>query len=230
MEKVTILINRLDKLQKSLSPEFRTDATLHDEIISSVLLAQSTSQSINQNTIFTDRKYHNWNEDNKNLSGNLANKSVRKRCWICKKEGCCSDKHPKSVRDEHRRKFFSKLEKGAERYITDIEGKHDDYESDEIDIQALCEEIDQIDENNCQDVDLFLSNAGNITSSVGKEILINLARLSINHLVNTNADDFYPEKSSFISRYSSETFRGILIDSGAATFSTAECFWNHSTY
>ncbi|RKF83292.1 putative glycosyl [Golovinomyces cichoracearum] len=95
MEQVTILINRLDKLQKSLSPEFRTDATLHDKIISacinieackmacyspsptvtgltydlksgieifnkslpssSVLLAQSTSQSINQNTFFTDR-------------------------------------------------------------------------------------------------------------------------------------------------------------------------------
>ncbi|RKF83290.1 hypothetical protein GcM3_015046, partial [Golovinomyces cichoracearum] len=81
--------------------------------------------------------------------------------------------------------------------------------------------IDQINEDNRQDVDLFLSNAGNISSSVGKEILINLARLSINHLVNANADDFYPEKSSFISRYSSETFRGILNDSGAATFSTA---------
>ncbi|RKF57595.1 hypothetical protein GcM3_187033 [Golovinomyces cichoracearum] len=171
---ITILINRLDKLQKSLSPEFRTDATLHDKIISacinieackmacyrpsptvpglihdlksgieifnkslpssSVLLAQSTSQSINQNKFFTDRKYHNWNENNKRLSGNLANKSVRKRCWICKKKGCWSEKHPKSVRDEHRRNFSLKLEKSAERYITDMEGKHDDYESDEIDL------------------------------------------------------------------------------------------------
>ncbi|RKF64111.1 hypothetical protein OnM2_021121, partial [Erysiphe neolycopersici] len=34
MEQVTILINKLDKMQKTLSPEFRTDEALHNKIIS----------------------------------------------------------------------------------------------------------------------------------------------------------------------------------------------------
>ncbi|RKF57589.1 hypothetical protein GcM3_187039, partial [Golovinomyces cichoracearum] len=153
MEKVTILINRFDKLQKSLSPEFKTDATLHDIIISacinieackmecyrpspivsglihdlksgikifnkslpssSVLLAQSTSQLINQNTFFT------------NHAGYAKRKDDRMTNTL------------KALEMNIEEIFFSKLEKGADGYITNIEVKHDDYKSDEIDLQAL---------------------------------------------------------------------------------------------
>ncbi|KAI1001275.1 hypothetical protein K3495_g6924 [Podosphaera aphanis] len=61
-----------------------------------------------------------------------------------------------------------------------------------------------------------------ITAEVRRNILAGLAENSINHPINVNSKvDIDDEPSSFLSRYSSETFRGILIDSGAADFSTA---------
>ncbi|RKF74555.1 putative glycosyl [Golovinomyces cichoracearum] len=240
-------------MQKALSPEFRTKEALHNKIIiacyrpsptvpglirdlrsgieifskhlptSDVLLQQNNnSVSCHDGTYLTDRRYHNEKRSD-NRSFIRRNDPESKKCWICKNEGCWSGKNPKTEREEYKRKLFSKLNKTAERYISEFEGEHENIGSDnDFDMQAICEELDKTNLDNYLDSDLFLSNAGNITTEVGKGILTTLADNSMCHLINSCAEQQVDvESSTFLSRYSSEIFRGILIDSGAAAYSTA---------
>ncbi|RKF83914.1 putative glycosyl [Golovinomyces cichoracearum] len=182
MEQVTILINKLDKMQKTLSPEFRTNEALYSKIITACKcveackmacyrpsptvpglirdlrsrievfdkpLPKSVISSHHQqrdptltidNTYFTDRKYHGGSNA-KTHSFKPGQRPKINRCWICK-EGCWSGKHPRSERDENNRKFLNNLNRRAEQYISEFEGEHEIEFEDDVEMQALFEELD----------------------------------------------------------------------------------------
>ncbi|POS88122.1 hypothetical protein EPUL_001220 [Erysiphe pulchra] len=135
---------------------------------SHLLLQQNTSLAFDEDeTFLTDRRYDN-NIKPSNYGLVKRNDYKSKKCWICKLEGCWSGKHPKSEREEHSIFFNNKLHNKAERYISEYEGEHEVKESDDdMDMQAICNELDIVIQDKYPDSELFLSNAGNITPEIG---------------------------------------------------------------
>ena len=78
-------------------------------------------------TVLTDRKHHTRHlssnrppEDNDNPS-NIEKK--KKRCFLCKQEGCWSAKHSDKERQEARKRFIIATKKRCDAYIQEYEGK-----------------------------------------------------------------------------------------------------------
>ncbi|KAI0992560.1 hypothetical protein K3495_g15625 [Podosphaera aphanis] len=95
-------------------------AISHDEIAKK----ENLTDPINSSAFFTDRKFHTMP---KNYS--KSEKSVqhpKKKCFVCKKEGCWSTRHTETERQFARRKFDNKISS----YILEYEGKEGEEEED----------------------------------------------------------------------------------------------------
>jgi hypothetical protein len=154
---------------------------------------------------------------------------------VCDKEGCWSSNHSKEEREESRRKFKARFnqrfDKYAKQYIADYEGADDEDDLDSIDeaIEALIvTDILSNDQANLEPVEHFITSFGALQPQRAFDITTNLANRSLMHaLIQKGKDTIYADSDSdpFIytttSRYTSDTFYSIMIDTGASKRSTA---------
>jgi hypothetical protein len=153
-ECLDILIKQLRKIQRGLSPEFRTEGSLRDKIInacneveacvyaclkpsptlegvcsdlrSSIIAYKRIHESKPSNQAFyTDRKYrtgprpqNRFDRQNNRHQGKSSN-NFKKRCLMCKKEGCWSTKHP----EKERKEAMNKLNRKFQQFCIDVEGE-----------------------------------------------------------------------------------------------------------
>jgi hypothetical protein len=204
-----------------------------------------TPAQYNQN--WTDRTYGGRGKDNyrgrgsynnfrgnsfqsNNLKGNnFQGDRPNKKCYVCGKPGCWSTKH---TLDE-RKQAYNKFSQYAtcihqepttayyQSFLTQWEGIEDLTEDNEQgQVEQLLAEMEIGNEEFC-DFDNYVTEFGEVNRP---ETIAILNNQSVFHSV-TKTDIFkLPAKSStftFDNRYSSETFQGIMPDSGAAGVSTA---------
>ncbi|RKF64201.1 putative glycosyl [Golovinomyces cichoracearum] len=236
MEHITILINKLDKMQKALSTEFRTEEALQNKIIIACKDVEACKITCYRPSPTVPGLIRDLRSGIEIFSKPLPTSDVllqqNNNSILVMTEHISQIVDIITRRDpittvlyvEMNRKVksagFAKFKGAAEGYISEFEGEHENIESDnDFDMQAICEELDKTTQDNYLDSDLVLSNAGNITTEVGKGILATLADNSMYHLINSCTEQQVDvESSTFLSRYSSEIFRGILIDSRAAAY------------
>ena len=142
-ECLELVIKELRTIQRGLAPELRTEQILRDKLInacndveacvyaclkpaptlegvcsdlqSSIIAYKRTRESKWQSQAFyTDRKYrHN------NRYRDKSNDNFKKRCLVCKKEGCWSTNHPENERNEAMNKLNTKFQQ----FCIDVEGE-----------------------------------------------------------------------------------------------------------
>jgi hypothetical protein len=142
-ECLELVIKELRTIQRGLAPELRTEQILRDKLInacndveacvyaclkpaptlegvcsdlqSSIIAYKRTRESKWQSQAFyTDRKYrHN------NRYRDKSNDNFKKRCLVCKKEGCWSTNHPENERKEAMNKLNTKFQQ----FCIDVEGE-----------------------------------------------------------------------------------------------------------
>ncbi|CAD6501641.1 BgTH12-01891 [Blumeria graminis f. sp. triticale] len=202
--------------------------------------------NVNQDAFFTDRQYHQTGQ-----AQTSKNNTQGKTCYICGKEECRSWNHTNVERERYKAKFRTSLKeklgsrfvdrncfkKQHHQYIVDCEGDDESYvDSDEFEdaFKALELEI-QGGNNNAREIDesdVFLTSFGEISCTATRSIMPEMAadtsnRSSIHALTTTKniapssseADPFAYTTSPLC--YTSETFMGIMIDTGASKRSTA---------
>ncbi len=90
---------------------------------------------------FTDRRFYG-NQSRLRLpyrhnSRPQPHNRTKKRCFVCKKEGCWSNKHSKEEREESKAKFRTTFDRRIQHYITEYEqgdtSKNDDDSNDDND-------------------------------------------------------------------------------------------------
>ena len=196
------------------------------------------SNSENPQAFFTDRRYHRQyprspRRTQSSSSGRYA--SPKKRCFVCHKEGCWSSKHSREERDESRKKFKDRLnrrfDRHAKQYITEYEGTdYDDEpgsESTDDAMEALIIDTELPPSPTQEQTELFLTSFGMIQHEGAINTVTDLADRSFTHAITgTNPtahhnNDSDPFAYVATSRYTSDEFYGIMIDTGASKRSTA---------
>ncbi|POS85838.1 hypothetical protein EPUL_005225 [Erysiphe pulchra] len=160
MELITILINKLDKMQKALSSEFRTEKALHNKIITACKDVKAckiachrpspTVQGLIRDLLsgieIFNRLLPTSNlllQQNTSLASDedgtflidrrYYNNRMPRNYGLVKR----NDHKSKNEREEHRRIFLNKSNNKAELYISEYEGEHEVKESDDdMDMQA----------------------------------------------------------------------------------------------
>jgi hypothetical protein len=220
-------------------------ATLINKLQSSIVAweKENPGPAANQ-TFFTDRRYyHDQNRDRNrgHRPGRYTNDKPKARCYICRKEDCRSWKHTETERekaketwrrkfnDNTKGRFANRFEERFKQYIAECEEAEDDEDS----------EIDHAFESLIMDTNLgsttaeeqgttYLTSFGELTHSEATHVSRTLADKAYSHsLTSTDTtkpaptEDTLSYLSNTNSRYNSDTFRGIVIDTGASTKSTA---------
>jgi hypothetical protein len=160
---------------------------------------------------------------------------------VCNKEGCWSSNHSKEEREESRKKFKAKFNQRfnqyARQYIADYEGTDNE---DEDDLSSIDEAIEALivtdtlpNEDNSEPVEHFITSFGALEPQRAFDITTNLANQSLTHALtgadttsdSTATDSTATDSDPFIytttSRYTSDVFYGVMIDTGASRKSTA---------
>jgi len=143
---------------------------------------------------------------------------TNKKCYVCQKQGCWSTKHTEAERKASYKKIgqfiteFGFDEDQLEAFLASTENSSkDSYEA----IQEPKEEH----QDERQEGEIFLSEYGEIN---GFQMVSELNDQTIRHaILQTNASIEPYDVFTINGRYSSETFQGIMPDSGAAGISTA---------
>ena len=164
------------------------------------------------------------------------------RCFVCGKEGCVSYNHTEKERKESKnrlkKKFDQRFDKGFRQYPIDCEGEVEveDLETDDLsdEFEALMVSInDNIDlEPPREQPEHYLISFGTIAFEHALQASTCLANRAFEYSLtrqnplaqeSQNQDPFtYATRTTTAgSRYTSETFYGIMIDTGASTKSTA---------
>ena len=203
---------------------------LIQDLRSSTALQDRRSLLSPSETMYTDRRYRNRESSNRDQSrypskprydSNNSNRDpkAKKRCFVCKKEGCWSTNHPKEER-----------QRSIKQYITDIEGgKEENNDDDTTDDTSDDNEADKR-----EDDESFLTSMGPIDGKTAYRKLTNQATL---HAVTgskftqdpyINIPGELPLPALYQSaprrlanRYGDDHFRGLMIDTGAAHNSSA---------
>jgi hypothetical protein len=156
---------------------------------------------------------------------------------VCEKEGCWSSNHSKEEREESHRKFKARFtqrfDKYTRQYIADYEGTDDTDDLDLIDedIEALIV-TDDYNQEDLEPAEHFTTSFGVLEPERAFDITTTLANQSLAHALictdtaasdtTTSADtDSDPFIYTVTSRYTSDVFYGIMIDTGASKKSTA---------
>ena len=200
-------------------------------------MSYEKEQGLNQETFYTDRSYHTKDGPkypDRNQKGRYTQQRPSNICFICRKEGCRSWKHPQKEQEESKARFkarnFSRFngnssdfekrfDKTYTQYIITIEGSTESEDDLDSDFQALI-----VDTAKNETDDLIDNDTGQFLT----EILTNQSCL---HQLTTEAPvqeyDTEPQAIDSLvaggqeSRYDSKSFYGIVIDTGASKFSTA---------
>ncbi|RKF72000.1 hypothetical protein GcM3_099012, partial [Golovinomyces cichoracearum] len=265
-----ILLKNLRHTQRGLSSEFRSEKCLRDKIInacnnieacayaclkpsssleglcsdlrSSIItfnrIRETNHPSSNQN-FYTDRFYRGANHKFRPQTSKLMSK---KKCFVCNKEGCWSNKHSDEERSKAINKFKRRfqqsvnknIDKRVHQYISEFENCEQDNsnweythcDSNEKDLQNDLEAI-------VNDAQLFDDETNQLISSIdstsifitkfrdinGHHTISKLNDSSTYHLITkTNLNSL--NKDPFIyttgNRYISDNIFGIMIDTGAS--------------
>lgn len=177
-----------------------------------------------------------------------SNNTRTKRCFVCGKEGCMSFNHTKKEREESKAKFkqrfTQRFDSRFHQYLTEFEGvegtevEGDDEEDDVFDeFEALMVTVEgHEDEQPPQplqgDSTAYITCAGTMTSNDAAQVSVALADHSFGHFFTKEAGDnstsstdndpfAYTSTATRSNRYTSTTFYGVMIDSGASKKSTA---------
>ncbi|KAI1006957.1 hypothetical protein K3495_g1266 [Podosphaera aphanis] len=187
----------------------------------------------NSELYWTDRTYGrkpNFTHHRNSHRGNNNTRSLehqrKKRCYVCNKTGCWSDKHPtsecKSAYERYRQSaLITNIDPstgGFQDFLVEFEGTELDLsENDEIQQLVTELEIEDVGEN-------YFTEFGPID---GTSVITDLHDQSAFHVI-TGIDRFDPNRSlddieTFMLNdcYSSSVFQGIMPDTGAADVLTA---------
>ena len=166
----------------------------------------SDDSSDDINAFYVDRKYHRNDRGGKYHQKQRTDRQWNRKCWICKKEGCWSTKHPERERKEAKAQWKAKRVSRRASYaafLAEYEGNEPAPEPDEED---TAEHSDHSD------------NGQYLTAAY-------LSNRAFQHRVNpspvgTEAKDT-GDTMFVLDRYSRSVFQGIMPDTGAARVSTA---------
>lgn len=152
---------------------------------------------------FTDRRYHS--RTNAQRPQYLPRTSQprprfstqdKKKCFICKKEGCWSSNHTKEEQESEKRRFKAqfnqRFDKYARQYIAEFEGARETEEDDSDGINEAIEAmiagdiVDQDNQDQDQDQDQdqsehFITAFGTLQSQEAMDITTQLANQSFQH-------------------------------------------------
>ena len=153
---------------------------------------------------------------NQNSYNTRNNPPTDKKCFVCQKQGCWSTKHTEDERKKAYGQFLTESEtrdNNYQQFLQDFEGSAD-------------EDTKQWMEENTENEDsyksaTFMTEFGNVN---GYELLSTLDNQAVVHA--TTKENFFQKPQNteiftFEDRYSSDTFQGIMPDSGASGVSTA---------
>jgi len=216
-----------------LMSDLRASAALYD---------QEHLPEINQ-SLFTDRRYHrNWDKprgqqgdhrgknnryDEKRNKDDNGSGAYKKRCLVCNKEGCWSNRHSEKDRKQALDKVKKRMNQRFHQFCSEMEGeppeeKEDTSGDDNSDDGTHGDEIESYilnatmpsDESDSEEVQgtAFMTEA--IDEIDGRETVEALTNQAAIHAL-TGTTSFAPS-----TRYGPRVFQGIVIDTGAAGFST----------
>ena len=200
---------------------------LINDLQSSITTYEKTHPPDPPSAFFTDRRFHRKEPHFSRFPPSrfpprppTYQKRQQKRCFVCKKEGCWSTKHTEEEREESRKRFRNQLQRNLDQrvrqYITEYEGEeedndanNDEVEVDDHDINAFIMDYECGDE----EAEQFLTTTVNALSDQ-----------SLHHALTKsvpydNTQDPFAYTSG--SRYTSDKFYGIMVDTGASKVSTA---------
>jgi hypothetical protein len=235
-----LLIKELRHLQHGLEPNLQIDSFLHNKLIlacrglpacqyasckpsdnlaglindfqSSIVTYENTyPPNPSPSTFFTDRRFHHTQPRSLPRYPSRprpSSKPTKKRCFVCKKEGCWSTKHTKEEREESKKRFDQRFQQ----YITEHEGEEEKEDTSDNDLEPTEAFYAGYDDN--YDAEHFLTTTTN-----------SLTDQSFQHALtkSTPNDDNPQDPFTYAvgSRYTSDKFYGIMIDTGASKISTA---------
>ncbi|POS81768.1 hypothetical protein EPUL_006472, partial [Erysiphe pulchra] len=190
-------------------------------------MTQSSTVNDLANQFYTDRRYHNNINNFRNQpSYQKANYTKHKKCWVCHREGCFSTKHPKSERDKKLDDYRGRIrnlgrkpnDTKIRQHLAQIEGKQFESEEDEnedenVIIEALLSQMDFLDDDDLPESSQFYTAFGDVD---GYDAISSFHQQSSKHALTASSCSFLIED-----RYSNHNFQGIMIDTGAARWSTA---------
>ncbi|RKF84266.1 hypothetical protein GcM1_128003, partial [Golovinomyces cichoracearum] len=230
-EYLQILTRQLAQMQHGLDKNLRNDTDLR----SAAEFYDHNSGSSTDQTLFVDRKYHKYTK-NSTTHPNTRITSSRNpnpnRCIVCHKERCWSTKHNKSERDQvfdkFKRNINQSIGKQFSQYCLKIEGEVPDIESstesDIIDDNQISDRL----ENFIFDTNLLPISSNNQHSTTfvtetqdeidGAKAVMALANQAASHSITGDTVGYILPK--IINRYEPNKFEGIVIDTGAAHYST----------
>ena len=213
----------------------------------SSIIAYKKEQSTT-NTFFTDRRYYrNNNRNNPTRNGykgttysqNQHPYPRRKfKCFICCKEGCYSHNHTPEEREKEKAKQKrERSQKTFQQYLTEYEGDKDNKNNNnKASVEDLDININLSNKPTTTDTHFthtYHTSFGELCPKEAKLTALTLANKAFIHLVQShpaaqgnqvpsgedNLDPFIYNVST--SRYTSTTFIGIMIDTGASSQLTA---------
>ncbi|OXV09105.1 hypothetical protein Egran_03132, partial [Elaphomyces granulatus] len=203
------------------------------DLRSSIIAYKRIHESKPSNQAFyTDRKYRtgprpqNRSDRQNNRYQGKSSNNFKKRCLVCKKEGCWSTKHP----EKERKEAMNKLNRKFQQFCIDVEGEPPE------DSQDNSSDNDEEEEGMDDKLESFVFEATFpspetspnmattfITESMdeinGKETAIMLANQSTVHALTGDVPDANIWFTTS-TRYGPQVFQGVIVDTGAAGCST----------
>ena len=177
--------------------------------------------------LFTDRRFQRRDRWTRHRSRDPRHQSTPKtrdyRCFVCHKSDCHSSRHTREEREaawqkyraESNRRHGHRLDNSAQHLIAEIEGSESDKEPATAAVRRQLADIDF--EEPETDASFFTSH-GQLTHDEAQDIYHSLCANSTFHSITRYLPDvnYGPGRGN----YSCRQFFGILIDTGAAKYST----------
>lgn len=250
LEVLQILLDRLQRCQRALGPAYKDEIHLVANTLRAVqgvqelkialarpersfnaLSAQlKSTMKVEENTrspghFYTDRRYRSRDSsdrqssrrnDHRSHSNSRANKGQAK-CWICGKPDCRSTKHTPEEQERSKeqwkrwQKSRGEKSRGYQRFLADVEPS-DSSESENSDLEDPEEGDDAFSDRESNGINSYTAYF--------------LANESFRHRIENQVDNsgFIAPLEQIFKQYqlnSSNTWYGIIPDTGAATISTA---------
>ncbi|KID81309.1 Ribonuclease H-like protein [Metarhizium guizhouense ARSEF 977] len=224
---------------------------LASKIRKSVRIAEDDKKTMTQyhsTAHFVDRQFYN-NNSRHNRPKSTVNRNQRSKpiCYVCRKEGCWSSKHSNKEQQQAKDDWFSSrrhrtppTDKKWQTFITFCEGDSKDNSGDDNSrrdsLSELIDESEALVTDYIEDVTATSQHfTSDLTSTTfftktstpnATDILGTLQDQAFRHAFlkdDPYDDNKRPDNDTFIceDRYSNETFRGILPDTGASGVSSA---------
>ncbi|KAI9034737.1 GAG-pre-integrase domain-containing protein, partial [Aspergillus affinis] len=229
-EDLAVLIN---KLQSSISTWEKENPQRHG----------ISHTDTREEVFYTDRRYYNQNRNY-----NQGKRDPAGKCYVCQKSTCRSWRHTEEEQRQSKEKYRQRFnnDKGMNgdfsrryrQYMIYCEGNTNEEEAEAF--EALVTDTRTFDPGTETDlneeeydlIDTFVTSFGSITTEQAMITTSELANRSFTHCINdqkfsnpiVDTDPFSynaTTTSASDTRYNSEIFMGIMIDTGASSKSTA---------